>query len=35
MRTHMQKLLSHFKNIILGIAEGIQAFKTYKAGKVK
>jgi hypothetical protein len=31
----MTKLLKDFKNIILGIAEGIQAFRTYKAGKVK
>jgi hypothetical protein len=31
----MTKLLKHFKNVILGVAEGIQAFRTYKAGKVK
>ena len=31
----MTKLLSNCKNIILGIAEGIQAFRNYKAGKVK
>lgn len=31
----MTKLLKHFKNIIIGIAEGIQAFRTYKSGKVK
>jgi len=31
----MTKLLKDFKNIILGIAEGIQMFKAYKAGKVK
>lgn len=31
----MTKLLNNFKNIILGISEGIQAFRTYKAGKVK
>jgi hypothetical protein len=31
----MKKLLNNCKNIILGIAEGIQAFRTYKAGKVK
>jgi hypothetical protein len=31
----MIKLLNHFKNVVLGIAEGIQAFKDYKIGKVK
>jgi len=31
----MKKLLNNCKNIILGIAEGIQAFRSYKAGKVK
>lgn len=31
----MKKLLNNCKNIIFGIAEGIQAFRTYKAGKVK
>jgi hypothetical protein len=31
----MTKLLNHFKNVVLGIAEGIQAFKDYKIGKVK
>ena len=31
----MKKLLNNCKNIILGIAEGIQAFRTYKSGKVK
>lgn len=31
----MTKLLKHFKNVVLGVAEGIQAFRTYKAGKVK
>ena len=31
----MTKLLKHFKNVVLGIGEGIQAFRTYKAGKVK
>jgi hypothetical protein len=31
----MTKLLNHFKNIFLGIADGVQAFRTYKAGKVK
>jgi hypothetical protein len=31
----MTKLLNDFKNIILGIAEGIQEFRTYKRGKVK
>jgi hypothetical protein len=31
----MTKLLNNFKNIVLGISEGIQMFKAYKAGKVK
>jgi hypothetical protein len=31
----MTKLLKHFKNIFLGISDGVQAFRTYKAGKVK
>ena len=31
----MTKLLKHCKNIILGLSEGIQAFRTYKVGKVK
>ena len=31
----MTKLLKHFKNIILGMSDGIHAFRTYKAGKVK
>jgi hypothetical protein len=31
----MTKLLNHCKNIILGLAEGIQKFKSYKLGKVK
>jgi hypothetical protein len=31
----MTKLLKHFKNIIIGISDGIQTFRTYKAGKVK
>jgi hypothetical protein len=31
----MKKLLNNFKNIILGLGDGIHAFRTYKAGKVK
>lgn len=31
----MTKLLKNFKNMVLGIVEGIQAYKIYKAGKVK
>jgi hypothetical protein len=31
----MTKLLNNFKNIVLGLGEGIQAFRTYKRGKVK
>jgi hypothetical protein len=31
----MTKLLKHFKSVVLGVAEGIQAFRTYKSGKVK
>jgi hypothetical protein len=31
----MIKLLKNCKNIVLGLAEGIQAFRTYKVGKVK
>jgi hypothetical protein len=31
----MTKLLNNCKNIILGLAEGIQMFKAYKVGKVK
>jgi len=31
----MQKLLNNFKNIFIGISEGIQSFRTYKKGKVK
>jgi len=31
----MTKLLKHCKNFILGLGDGIHAFRTYKAGKVK
>ena len=31
----MIKLLKHFKNIVLGLGDGIKAFRTYKTGKVK
>jgi hypothetical protein len=31
----MTKLLNDCKNFIIGLAEGIQAFRTYKVGKVK
>ena len=31
----MTKLLNNCKNVFLGILDGIQAFRTYKAGKVK
>jgi hypothetical protein len=31
----MIKLLKNFKNAIVGVAEGIQAFRSYKRGKVK
>jgi hypothetical protein len=31
----MTKLLKHFKNIVVGIADGIRMFKAYKVGKVK
>jgi hypothetical protein len=31
----MTKLLKNCKDIILGIAEGIHMFRTYKQGKVK
>ena len=31
----MTKLLNHFKNIVIGISDGIHAFRTYKSGKVK
>lgn len=31
----MTKLLNNFKNIVLGLGEGIHAFRTYKKGKVK
>jgi hypothetical protein len=31
----MTKLLKNFKNIILGLSEGLQAFRNYKVGKVK
>lgn len=31
----MTKLLNNCKVFIIGIAEGIQMFKHYKAGKVK
>lgn len=31
----MTKLLNHFKNIAIGISEGIQLFKAYKMGKLK
>jgi hypothetical protein len=31
----MIKLLKLFKDIIVGISEGIQDFKTYKQGKLK
>jgi|Laugresbdmm110dd_1035094.scaffolds.fasta_scaffold05363_4 hypothetical protein len=31
----MSKLLKSCKQILVGIAEGIQSFKLYKRGKVK
>lgn len=31
----MTKLLKHCKNFVIGLSEGIHAFRTYKAGKVK
>jgi hypothetical protein len=31
----MTKLLKHFKDVVIGISEGIQMFKAYKVGKVK
>ena len=31
----MTKLLNHFKNVVIGISEGIQLFKAYKIGKIK
>jgi hypothetical protein len=31
----MTKLLKNFKHIIVGLSEGLQAFRTYKRGKVK
>ena len=31
----MIKLLKNCKKIILGLTEGIQAFRDYKSGKVK
>ena len=31
----MTKLLNNFKNAIIGVLEGIQAFRAYKRGKVK
>lgn len=31
----MTKLLKNCKKIIIGLSEGIQAFRSYKAGKVK
>jgi hypothetical protein len=31
----MTKLLKHFKNVVLGLGEGIHAFRLYKKGKVK
>lgn len=31
----MMKLLNACKEFIIGISEGIQKYKTYKAGKVK
>jgi hypothetical protein len=31
----MIKLLKNFKNIFIGLADGIQLFKTYKQGKLK
>jgi hypothetical protein len=31
----MKKLLNHCKNFILGLSDGIQAFRSYKVGKVK
>ena len=31
----MTKLLKNFKNIVIGLSDGIHAFRTYKRGKVK
>lgn len=31
----MTKLLNHFKNIVIGLSEGLQSFRNYKVGKVK
>ena len=31
----MTKLLKLFKNTIFNLSEGIQAFRTYKVGKIK
>jgi len=31
----MQKLLNNFKNIFIGLSDGLQAFRNYKVGKVK
>jgi hypothetical protein len=31
----MTKLLKNFKQLLVGLSEGIQQFKTYKRGKVK
>jgi hypothetical protein len=31
----MIKLLKNFKNVVLGLKQGIQEFKLYKRGKVK
>jgi hypothetical protein len=31
----MIKLLKNFKNIFIGLSEGIHLFRTYKSGKVK
>lgn len=31
----MTKLLKNFKNIFLGLGEGINAFRAYKRGKVR
>jgi hypothetical protein len=31
----MMQLLKNFKQVILGVVEGIQQFRLYKKGKVK
>ena len=31
----MTKLLKNFKQIVIGLSEGIQSFRSYKRGKVK